>query len=115
MKPAVPIPEGMAMELRIALMRKGKSLRAFARDSGLPIQTVHHVVRGERSRGPAWERVMRAALPLLPAKMAAQIRPQLAAMDALREQRLPEWASFAQRGENSGTKTSGAKKARRAR
>lgn len=79
------VPEKLAVKVRVELLLAEKTVRQFAREAGIPKQTVFNVLNGVRgwSKGQpsiGWFRVMNAALPYLPKDAAREVRAQIAAL-----------------------------------
>lgn len=73
------MPENLHIEVRVALLRNGKTLRSVSRDAALPIQTMSDVLlgkRGNRKVEPSTGafRVFRALMPYLPSDFAKDLR-----------------------------------------
>lgn len=73
------MPVNLHIEVRVALLRNGKTLRGVSREAALPFATIHDVLRGRcglKKKMPSVcaFRVLRALMPYLPADFAAELR-----------------------------------------
>ena len=73
------MPDNLHIEVRVALLRNGKTLRSVSRDTEIPVQTISDVIMGKRGckkRMPSVGafRVLRALMPYLPADFADDLK-----------------------------------------